>query len=228
MQERGGIARHDAVAWGYARGADALGIDIIQNCEVTGFRREGGASPGWKRRAVRSAPNKVAIVAAGHIGAWRKAGFSCRSKAITLQAFVSRTDQAGARPRADVRTVHVYLSQSDKGELVFGGGLDLCLLRAARRLARTSIVVASIWRCFPRFSRLSLMRQWAGTVDVSRLSADHRPRAARRMSSSIAAGARAASRPFRPAATRSPIFRDRRTPPARRAFGLSTVSPPAG
>ncbi|MBZ0215050.1 MAG: FAD-dependent oxidoreductase, partial [Fimbriimonadaceae bacterium] len=124
-QPRGGVARHDAVAWGYARGADNLGVDIIQNCAVTGILRNGGKVVGVETAKGRIMAKKVAIVTAGNSSVLTDmAGFSLPLESVALQATVSEP----IKPILDVvimaGTVHGYVSQSDKGELVIGGGAD--------------------------------------------------------------------------------------------------------
>ena len=130
MQRRGGTVRHDAVAWGFARGADMRGVDLIQNCEVTGFQRDAsGAVVGVEttRKGFIKAARRWASRWRGTLrpALPRWPGFPCRLRAIVLQAFVSEALQA-----AGIDTVitfgagHFYISQSDKGGLVFGGDLD--------------------------------------------------------------------------------------------------------
>src|SRR5271155_360271 len=126
LQRRGGIARHDAVAWGYARAADALGVDIIQNCEVTGFRIDGGAGRAVETTRGAIATARVGIVVAGHSSVLAgMAGFRLPIDSTPLQALVSEP----IKPVLDVvimsNTIPVYVSQSDKGELVIGAGSDL-------------------------------------------------------------------------------------------------------
>src|SRR6185436_5766387 len=125
LQRRGGVARHDAVAWGYARGADARGVDIIQNCEVTGFDIEGGKVVGLQttRGAIRA--KKVGVVVAGHCGVLAgMAGFRLPIESHPLQAMVSEPIKPVLDCVVMSGQVHVYVSQSDKGELVFGAGID--------------------------------------------------------------------------------------------------------
>src|SRR4051812_14070318 len=126
LQRRGGIARHDAVAWGYARAADALGVDIIQNCPVTGFRIANGAVQAVETVRGTIAAKRVGVAVAGHSsGLAQMAGFRLPIDSNPLQALVSEP----IKPVLDVvimsNTIHVYLSQSDKGELVIGAGSDL-------------------------------------------------------------------------------------------------------
>jgi sarcosine oxidase subunit beta len=168
LQRRGGIARHDAVAWGFARGADAQGVDIIQNCEVTGILREGGRAVGVETtRGTIRAP-KVALVAAGHSSVLAAmAGLRLPIESHPLQAFVSEP----IKPVLDCvimsGTVHVYVSQSDKGELVLGAGIDTWNSYAQRgSIPIIEDSIAAAIELFPIFSRLKLMRSWGGIVDI--------------------------------------------------------------
>lgn len=168
IQRRGGIARHDAVVWGYARAADALGVDIIQNCEVTGFALEGGRAVGVEtsRGAIRA--GKIGLAAAGHQSVLAgMAGFRLPLVTYALQAFVSEP----LKPWLDVVLLSpatgVYASQSDKGEIVLGGALDLYPSYAQRgNLPTAEHVIAGFLELFPTLSRARFMRQWAGMTDV--------------------------------------------------------------
>ena len=169
MQRRGGTARHDAVAWGYARAADALGVDILQECEVTGFSRgPGGGVTGVETRRGPIRAERVGIAAAGHSSVLAKlAGFRLPVTSYALQAMVTEP----LKPRLDKVVISpgtgAYVSQSDKGEMVIGGGLDLFPSYAQRgSFAVLQSVVAATLALFPSFSRLRLLRQWAGIVDV--------------------------------------------------------------
>jgi sarcosine oxidase subunit beta len=169
MQRRGGTARHDAVAWGYARAADALGVDILQECEVTGFLRgPGGQVTGVETRRGRIRAERVGIAAAGHSSVLaRLAGFRLPVTSYALQAMVTEP----LKPRLDKVVISpgtgAYVSQSDKGEMVIGGSLDLFPSYAQRgSFAVLQSVVAATLAIFPSFSRLRLLRQWAGIVDV--------------------------------------------------------------
>jgi sarcosine oxidase subunit beta len=169
MQRRGGTARHDAVAWGYARAADALGVDILQECEVTGFARgAGGRVTGVETRRGTIRAERVGIAAAGHSSVLAQlAGFRLPVTSYALQAMVTEP----LKPRLDKVVISpgtgAYVSQSDKGEMVIGGGLDLFPSYAQRgSFAVLQSVVAATLALFPSFSRLRLMRQWAGIVDV--------------------------------------------------------------
>lgn len=168
LQRRGGVARHDAVAWGLARAADARGIDIIQNCEVTGILREGGRVTGVETTRGTIMADKVGIVVAGHSSVLAEmAGFRMPVESHPLQALVSEP----LKPLLDTvimsGTVHVYVSQSDRGELVMGAGIDGYNGYSQRgSLPVVEHMVASAMELFPIFSRLRMMRQWGGIVDV--------------------------------------------------------------
>lgn len=168
-QPRGGTARHDAVAWGYARAADALGVDIIQNCAVTGIERRGDAVSAVETVKGKIKAKKVAVVAAGHTSVvMDMAGVRMPIESVALQAFVSEP----VKPMLDVvvmaGAVHGYVSQSDKGELVIGGGADAYNNYSQRgsppALEHTA---AALVELFPCFSRMRMLRQWGGIVDMS-------------------------------------------------------------
>ena len=169
MQQRAGTARHDAVAWGYARAADALGVDILQNCEVTGFTRDAqGAVTGVLTSRGAIAAERIGIAAAGHSSVLaRLAGFALPVTSYALQAMVSEP----VKPALDTVVLSpgtgAYVSQSDKGEMVLGASLDLFPSYAQRgSFAITQSILAATLAIFPTFSRLRLLRQWAGVVDV--------------------------------------------------------------
>ncbi len=167
-QRRGGTARHDAVAWGYARAASALGVDIIQNCEVVDFLKEGGRVVGVNTNRGRIRAERVGIAAAGHSSVLAKlAGFRLPVTSYALQAMVSEP----IKPILDTVILSpgtgAYVSQSDKGEIVMGAMLDLFPSYAQRgSFAVKQAIIAATLALFPSFSRLNLMRQWAGIVDV--------------------------------------------------------------
>jgi sarcosine oxidase subunit beta len=168
LQPRGGIARHDAVAWGYARGADSRGVDIIQNCEVTGFVRQGDAVVGVETTHGRIGAGRIGLAAAGHSSVLAAmAGFRLPISSYALQAMVSEPVKPFFDTVALSLATGVYLSQSDKGELVIGGGLDL-FNSYAQRGSFTTIekVISAAVEVFPILGRLRLMRSWAGIVDV--------------------------------------------------------------
>ncbi|TLZ57150.1 MAG: sarcosine oxidase subunit beta family protein [Gammaproteobacteria bacterium] len=169
LQRRAGTARHDAVAWGYARAADALGVDIIQNCEVTGFLTGAdGRVVGVETSRGRIRAERIGIAAAGHSSVLAKlAGFRLPVVSYALQAMVTEP----LKPALDAVVLSpgtgAYLSQSDKGEMVIGAFLDLFPSYAQRgSFAVLQAIVAATLAMFPSFSRLRLMRQWAGIVDV--------------------------------------------------------------
>jgi sarcosine oxidase, subunit beta len=169
LQRRAGTARHDAVAWGYARAADALGVDIIQNCEVTGFvKNAAGHIAAVDTNRGRIACERVGIAAAGHSSVLAKlAGFALPVTSYALQAMVTEP----VKPALDIVLLSpgtgAYVSQSDKGEMVLGAGLDLFPSYAQRgSFAVTQSIVAATLAILPAFSRLRLLRQWAGIVDV--------------------------------------------------------------
>jgi sarcosine oxidase subunit beta len=167
-QRRAGTARHDAVAWGYARAASALGVDIIQNCEVVDFVKEGGRVVGVNTNRGRIRAERVGIASAGHSSVLAKlAGFRLPVTSYALQAMVSEP----IKPLLDTVILSpgtgAYVSQSDKGEIVMGAMLDLFPSYAQRgSFAVKQAIIAATLALFPSFSRLNLMRQWAGIVDV--------------------------------------------------------------
>ncbi|KQS05367.1 sarcosine oxidase subunit beta [Sphingomonas sp. Leaf357] len=169
LQKRAGTARHDAVAWGYARAADALGVDIIQQCEVTGFRRAtDGTIAGVDTSRGPIAARSVALAVAGHSTTLAEmAGFRLPVTSYALQAFVTEP----LKPVLDTVVLSlatgVYLSQSDKGGLVIGGALDLYPSYAQRgNMPMARNVLGAVAQQFPRLGRVRLLRQWAGIVDV--------------------------------------------------------------
>ena len=168
LQRRGGTVRHDAVAWGFARAADARGVDIIQNCEVTGLRRDGGRIAGVETSRGFIRTNKVASVTAGHSSVIAAmAGLRLPIESHPLQALVSEP----LKPVLDCvvmsGAVHVYISQSDKGELVMGAGIDHhCSYAQRSGLHTIEDMMASVIELIPITSRLRMMRQWAGIVDT--------------------------------------------------------------
>ena len=168
LQRRGGIARHDAVAWGFARAADARGVDIVQNCEVTGIDIADGRVTGLETTRGRIAARKVGLVAAGHSSVLAAmAGLRLPIESHTLQAMVSEPIKPVLDSVVMSNAVHVYVSQSDKGELVIGAGMDGYNSYSQR--GSFQIVegqMGALIELFPIFSRLSLLRQWGGIVDV--------------------------------------------------------------
>ena len=168
-QRRGGTVRHDAVAWGYARAADSRGVDIIQNCEVTGIAVEDGAVVGVETTRGRIRAGKVGLACAGNSSRVAAlAGLTLPIESHVLQAFVSE----GLKPLVDgVITFgagHFYVSQSDKGGLVFGGDIDGYNSYAQRgNLPVVEDVVEGGLAILPALGRLRLLRQWGGLMDMS-------------------------------------------------------------
>ena len=169
LQRRGGTARHDAVAWGYARGADMRGVDILQNCEVTGFLIEDGQCNGVETTRGTIRAGKVASCAAGSSSrVLEKAGLRLPIESHVLQAFVSE----GLKPVIDgVITFgagHFYISQSDKGGLVFGGDIDGYNSYAQRgNLPVIEDVCEGGMALMPAIGRARLLRAWGGVMDMS-------------------------------------------------------------
>ncbi|MGY6567717.1 MAG: sarcosine oxidase subunit beta family protein [Salinarimonas sp.] len=169
MQRRGGTVRHDAVAWGYARAADQRGVDIVQNCEVTGIRREAGRVTGVETTRGFIAAGKVALAAAGNSSkVAAMADLRLPIESHVLQAFVSE----GVKPLIDTVVTfgagHFYISQSDKGGLVFGGDIDGYNSYAQRG---NLPVIEDVMECgmalWPGLGRLRLLRHWGGIMDMS-------------------------------------------------------------
>jgi len=168
LQRRGGVARHDAVAWGFARAADALGVDIIQNCEVTGITVTDGKVRGVETTRGAIAADKVGLVAAGHSSVLAAmAGLRLPIESHALQALVSEPVKPIIHNVVMSNAVHVYVSQSDKGELVIGAGVDGYNSYSQR--GSFQIIegqMGALLELFPIFSRLRMLRQWGGIVDV--------------------------------------------------------------
>jgi sarcosine oxidase subunit beta len=170
LQRRGGTARHDAVAWGYARAADALGVDIIENCEVTGIRRDalGAVEAVETTRGVIRA-RKVGVSAAGHSSViMGMAGVQVPLESYPLQALVSEPIKPIFPCVVMSNTIHAYISQSDKGELVIGAGTDAYTSYTQRGALHINMhTLDAICELFPNFRRLSVLRNWGGIVDVT-------------------------------------------------------------
>ena len=168
FQRRGGVARHDAVAWGFARAADARGVDIIQNCEVTGLRIAGGRIEGIETTRGVIAAKKVAVVVAGHASVLAAmAGLRLPIQSHPLQALVSEPIKPVLHRVVMSGAVHVYVSQSDKGELVLGAGIDGYNSYAQRGSFHViENQLAALKELFPIVSRLRMLRQWGGIVDI--------------------------------------------------------------
>ncbi len=169
IQRRGGVARHDAVAWGYARGADALGVDIIQECPVTDVHVSGGRVTGVETARGPILADKVAFCVAGHTSVLGgMAGLDLPIVSQPLQAMVSEPVKPCLNGVILSPTVHTYVSQSDRGEILIGGGADRYPSYGQRgNLPVVEETLAATLSLFPAFSRLKLMRQWAGIVDIS-------------------------------------------------------------
>lgn len=170
LQRRGGTARHDAVAWGYARGADRLGVDIIQNCEVTGIRRDAsGAVSGVETAKGFIATRRIGVVAAGHTSViMAMAGVRMPLESYPLQALVSEPVKPMMSCVVMSNTVHAYMSQSDKGELVIGAGTDAYTSYSQTGgLHITTHTLDAICELFPAVRRLRMLRNWGGIVDVT-------------------------------------------------------------
>ena len=170
LQRRGGTARHDAVAWGYARGADALGVDIIQNCAVTGIRRDaGGAVTGVETTRGFIGARKIGVVAAGHTSVvMAMAGVRMPIESFPLQALVSEPIEPVMPCVVMSNAVHAYMSQSDKGELVIGAGTDAYLSYSQTGAMHvTTQTLDAICELFPITRRLRMLRGWGGIVDVT-------------------------------------------------------------
>ena len=168
-QPRGGTARHDAVAWGYARAASDMGVDIIQQCEVTGVDRDGAQVTGIQTTKGAITCKKLCVVVAGSSGVLADmAGFRLPVESIALQALVSEP----VKPLMDIvvmaNTVHGYMSQSDKGEMVIGGGTDGFNNYTQRgSFQHIEETVRALIETFPVISRLKMLRQWGGIVDIT-------------------------------------------------------------
>jgi len=168
-QPRGGTARHDAVAWGYARACSDMGMDIIQQCEVTAVRQSQGCVAGVETTKGAIECAKLGIVVAGHSGVVADmAGFRLPVESVALQALVSEP----VKPCMDVvvmaNTVHGYMSQSDKGEMVIGGGADGYNNYTQRgSFHHIEETVRALVETFPIISRLKMLRQWGGIVDMT-------------------------------------------------------------
>ena len=169
IQRRAGICRHDAVVWGYARAASHLGVDIIQNCEVTGFELAGGQVRGVQTSRGMIAANKVVMSVAGYASeVARLAGLKLPITTMALQAMVTEPVKPVLNTVVISGLVHAYVSQSDRGEIVIGGGADAYNSYAQRGgFPQMREVLRAVVELFPSFSRLKLMRQWAGRVDIT-------------------------------------------------------------
>ena len=169
FQPRAGNARHDAIAWGFARGANSRGVEIIQNCEVTGFRTKLGAVTGVETTRGFIGAQKVGLAVAGHTGqVAAMAGFNLPIESHLLQAMVTEPVKPILNTVVSFGAGHFYTNQTDKGEIVMGGDLDGYNSYAQRgNLAMIEHVAAAAVTAFPSFSRLRIMRHWAGIMDMT-------------------------------------------------------------
>ncbi|MDA0637116.1 sarcosine oxidase subunit beta family protein [Nonomuraea sp. MCN248] len=169
LQRRGGIAKHDHVAWALARKADAYGIDLIQGCEVTGFEIARGRVLAVETTRGRIAAGKVALAAAGHTSVLAaEAGIRLPLRSHPLQALVSELLEPVLDCVVMSNAVHVYVSQAHKGELVMGAGIDAYTSYGQRGAFHVvEDQMAAALELFPIFSRARVLRTWAGIVDVS-------------------------------------------------------------
>lgn len=170
LQPRAGTARHDAIAWGYARAADHLGIDILENCEVTGFLKDGDAVIGVQttRGDIKSA--KIGVAVAGSTSdVMRKAGIeNLPIESHVLQAFVSESLKPAVNTVVTGGGGHFYMSQSDKGGLVYGGNIDKYNSYAQRgNLPVIEDVHTLMLALYPQFAKLRMLRHWGGIMDMS-------------------------------------------------------------
>lgn len=170
LQPRAGTARHDAIAWGYARAADHLGIDILENCEVTGFLKDGDAIIGVQttRGDIKSA--KIGVAVAGSTSdVMRKAGIeNLPIESHVLQAFVSESLKPAVNTVVTGGGGHFYMSQSDKGGLVYGGNIDKYNSYAQRgNLPVIEDVHTLMLALYPQFAKLRMLRHWGGIMDMS-------------------------------------------------------------
>ena len=168
LQRRAGTARHDAVAWGYARGADAMGVDIIQNCEVTGININNGNVTGIETTRGTINSKKIGVVAAGHSSIIANmAGIKLPLESRPLQALVSEPIKPVIDTVVMSNAVHAYVSQSDKGELVIGAGTDDYISysqKGSHQIVEGTL--NAILELYPIFSRMRMLRQWGGIVDI--------------------------------------------------------------
>ena len=169
LQRRGGTARHDAVVWGYARAADRRGVDIIQGCEVTGLRRESGRITGVETTRGAIMAGKVGLAVAGSSGrVAAMAGLTLPIESHVLQAFVSEGVKPLVHQVITFGAGHFYVSQSDKGGLVFGGDIDGYNSYAQRgNLPIVEAVMQEAVALLPSVSRLRVLRHWGGVMDMS-------------------------------------------------------------
>jgi sarcosine oxidase, subunit beta len=168
LQRRGGVARHDKVAWGFARGADRLGVDIVEHCEVTGFDVRGGRIEAVETTRGRIGAKRVALAAAGHTSVLASmVGLRLPLQSHPLQALVSVLLEPVLGCVVMSNAVHVYVSQADKGELVMGAGIDAYNSYSQRGSFHViEHQLAAAIELFPIFAHAKLLRTWGGIVDV--------------------------------------------------------------
>lgn len=169
LQRRGGIAKHDHVAWALARQADALGVDLIQGCEVTGFEITKNRAIAVKTSRGTISAGKIALASAGHTSVLaEQAGIALPLQSHPLQALVSELLEPVLETVVMSNAVHVYVSQAHKGELVMGAGIDSYNSYGQRGAFHIiEAQMAAALELFPIFSRVRVLRTWAGIVDVS-------------------------------------------------------------
>ena len=167
-QPRGGVARHDAIAWGFAMRADEMGVDIIQNCEVHSIKTKNGKVEGVKTSKGFINAKKIAVVASGHTSVLAKtAGVRLPLQSRPLQALVSEPIKPVINTVVMSNAVHAYVSQSDKGELVIGAGTDDYISysqKGSHEIVEGTL--SAILELYPIFSRMRMLRQWGGIVDI--------------------------------------------------------------
>ena len=168
LQRRAGVARHDAVAWGFARAADSLGVDIIEQCEVTGIEMRAGKAVGVQTTRGPIASDRIGVVVAGHASVLANmAGLRLPIESHPLQALVSEPIKPVLDTVVMSGAVHGYISQSDKGELVIGAGIDAYTGYGQRgSFPVIEHTLQAIIELFPVFSRVRMLRLWGGIVDV--------------------------------------------------------------
>ena len=168
LQPRAGVARHDAVAWGFARAADSLGVDIIEQCEVNGINRDEGRVTGVETTRGTILADKIGVVVAGNASVLADmAGMRLPVESHPLQAYVSEPLKPVLDTVVMSNAVHGYISQSDKGELVIGAGIDAYTGYGQRGSFPTiEHAMQAILELFPSFSRVRMLRLWGGIVDV--------------------------------------------------------------
>ncbi len=169
VQRRGGNARHDAVVWGFARGADSLGVDIIQNCEVTAIKTGPAGITGVETSRGFIAAKKVGLTVAGHTSTLAQTvGLTLPIETHLLQACVTEPVKPFLNRVVTSAALHVYISQTDKGEVLIGGDLDGYNSYSQRGSFRiTEDNLSNAIELFPQISRLRLMRHWAGIMDMT-------------------------------------------------------------